>query len=146
MRILTGHIAAIAAAFDLPESAREVQDVVSRYDEQPVRDNTFDDVGYVEYTTSGLALMFTETLLSSVFVYVLADEGFTAYADRTGFIDGIDLAVSTRDDVRAVVGEPYRSQADFDLFRIQDRRVLHVTFDDGRIRLITVMARDVSER
>ncbi|GAA2176331.1 hypothetical protein GCM10009846_29710 [Agrococcus versicolor] len=48
--------------------------------------------------------------------------------------------------MRAVLGEPYRSEESFDLFRIQDQRVVHVTFDEGLIWKITVMASDVSER
>lgn len=95
---------------------------------------------------AGISLRFTAKRLSSVFIYALDDDGFTPYADTAGFIDGVDFASSSREDVRAVLGEAYRSEENFDLFRIQGRRVVHVTFDEGLIWKIVVMARDVSER
>ena len=147
MRTATGHIATIAAAFDLPEHDPRVQATVAGYGEEPERASfTGPTIDFVKYMRSGVSLRFTAGRLSSVFVYALDDDGFTPYADATGFIDGVDLASSSRDDVRAVLGEPYRSEESFDLFRIQDQRVVHVTFDEGLIWKITVMARDVSER
>jgi len=146
MQTVTGHIASIAAAFDLPESDPEVQAIVEGVDEPPER-STYSGppIEYLHYRSVGLSLMFERFQLDTVFVYVLDDDGFTPYGDPTGFIDGIDFATSSREDVRAVLGEPYRAE-DFDLFRIQDERVVHVTYDEGLIWKITVMARDVSER
>ncbi|MFC7431787.1 MULTISPECIES: hypothetical protein [unclassified Agrococcus] len=85
-------------------------------------------------------------MLDTVFVNAIEHDGLTPYPATTGFIDGVDLASSGREDVRPVLGEPYVSEENLDLLRIQDRRVVHVTFDEGLIWQITVVARDVSER
>ncbi|MFC7431780.1 MULTISPECIES: hypothetical protein [unclassified Agrococcus] len=124
-----------------------MQAIVDGYDGTPERASfTGPTVDFVKFMDAGISLRFNAKRLSSVFIYALDDDGFTPYADTTGFIDGIDFASSDRKDVRAVLGEPYRSEENFDLFRIQDGRVVHVTFDEGLIWKIVVMARDVSER
>lgn len=146
MQTVTGHIATIAVAFDRPLDDPKVQAIVREFDETPEREKFSGGIEYVQYTASGLSLMFERGVLDTVFVYALDDDDFTPYADTAGFIDGVDFTSSSRDDVRAVLGEPYRSEENFDLFRTQDQRVVHVTFDEGLIWQITVMARDVSER
>jgi hypothetical protein len=76
---------------------------------------------------------------SSVFTYLVPQDGADAYPTPDQLIDGLPLSTAARDDVVAHLGEPLRSTEAYDIFAVNDRFVNFRYGDNGELTLVTAM-------
>ena len=105
-------------------------------------DTPYDEPGdhYLVSKAGGVTVLVQRGVVTSIFLEVRGGHGYTPYARVDTLVAGLS-ADSTREDVRSLLGEPFRSAAGYDLYQV-DGRLVHFEFDDGALVTITFMAED----
>lgn len=142
---LTGTITTFLTALNHPELDEEVQTVISVLGES-YETETYNDTGveekYLSAPEQGVELLLDDGILNTIFIYATPTDENEVFSDWEGLIDGLNED-STREEIRAIVGDPVKTATLYDLYQVEDR-FIHFQFDESSQHLnkLTLMAKD----
>lgn len=96
-------------------------------------------LSYLTSEDASTEFMFEKGVLQTVFIFTQPDDEHGAYPEPDALIEGLS-GTATRDEVRAMFGEPEWSVAVADRFHVEDRLFIRFGYRDDRTTKITVMS------
>ena len=141
---LTGEIQAYLSALGMPPTDERLTAVLDLPGPTTDTNTEKDAAGIVVFhlaaRSSGTEFVFAAEQLVTVFIGVLPREAWGTYPRPDALIDGLTAAAS-RDEVRAMLGEPVWQKDDADRFRVE-RDYLQFQYRDDRIEVIVAAIGD----